>query len=315
MPNLGNRLQLRDFRLIRAISETGQLALAAERLALTQPAASRLLSSIEHSVGSRLFARHPKGMTATAVGAVMARNAQTLLNGLDQTVREMQAVGTGRAGSVRVGAVTGGAVAFVVPAIHRLKRDAAGADLHVDVAPSDALIAGLLRNDFDFVLSRVPPGTDARQFAIRRGRVEVIRFLMRAGHPLATGGRLGLADLAGFEWVIQAPHTPMRQAVEEAFVSRGIPLPAEIVNTTSLLVMIAYLTSSDAIAPISREVADLVAPAGVGGGMVAVELDEPVIINPYHLITRRNHALSPLAIRLRDLVFAGLSGGGEPLAG
>jgi len=309
MPNLGHRLQIRDFRLIRAITETGQLALAAERLAITQPAASRLLASIERNVGSRLFDRHPKGMSTTAVGDVMARNALALLNELDQTVREMRAVSAGRAGSVRVGAVTGAAVAFVVPAIHQLKRDAAGADIHVDVAPSDELIEGLLRNDFDFVLSRVPPGTDARQFAIRRGRGELIRFLVRAGHPMANGGRRKLGDLAGLEWVIQAPHTPMRQAVEEAFVANGIALPGEIVNTTSLLVMIAYLASTDAIAPVSREVADLLAPQGSSGGMVAVELEEPIIVNPYHLITRRNQVLSPLALRLHDLVFAGLTDG------
>ena len=68
MSNLAHRLQLRDLRLIEAISATGQLALAAERLSMTQPAASRLLAAIEKTIGSRIFTRHPKGMTPTAVG-------------------------------------------------------------------------------------------------------------------------------------------------------------------------------------------------------------------------------------------------------
>ena len=59
MPNLANRLQLRDFRLIQVIRETGQLALAAERLAMTQPAASRMLAGIERMVGTPVFIRHP----------------------------------------------------------------------------------------------------------------------------------------------------------------------------------------------------------------------------------------------------------------
>ncbi|MBA5776176.1 LysR family transcriptional regulator [Stappia sp. F7233] len=307
-----NRLQLKDFRLILAIRDTGQLALAAAQLAMTQPAASRMLAGIEQAIGAPVFHRHPKGMTPTPIGEIIARNAVGLLNNLDRTLGEVHAVGLGRAGSARVGAVTGSAVAFVVPAIQQLKKTAAKADIHVDVAPSDALIAGLLKGEYDFVLSRIPAGTDARQFNIRRGRVEVVRFLVRESHPLAGQKLSSLGDLAGFEWVIQAPHTPMRQAVEEAFVTRAIPLPDEIVNTTSLLVMIAYLSSSDAIGPISREVGELLGPKGIESGLVALELDEPIIVNPYHLISRKNHVMSPLAQHLRELVVATMAGeGGE----
>jgi DNA-binding transcriptional LysR family regulator len=303
MPNITNRLQLRDFRLIQAIYETGQLALAAELLAMTQPAASRMLANIERSIGTPVFARHPKGMTATPVGEILARNAGSLLNELENTFREVEAVGSGRAGTARVGAVTGAAVAFVVPAIKQLKETAIGADIHIDVAPSDALIDGLLKGEYDFVLSRIPAGIDARQFVIRRGRVEVISFMVRSGHPLAGRDGVQLDDLAGYEWIIQAPHTPLRHAVEEAFVSKKIQPPREIVNTTSLLVMIAYMANTDAIGPVVREVAGLLDTGLSGHGLVALEIDEPIIVYPYHLISRRGHLMSPLAIQLRELVF------------
>lgn len=308
MDVLANRLQLKDFRLIQAISETGQLALAAQRLAITQPAASRMLAGIEQVIGTPLFIRHPKGMTPTPVGDILTRNATALIKGVDRTLHEVHAAGLGLAGMARVGAVTGGAVAFVVPAIRKLKMSAAGADIHVDVASSDVLMDGLVRGDYDFVLSRIPTGTDARQFTIRRGRVEIINFLVRQDHPLTGRDRLTLGDLEGYEWVIQARHTPMRQAVEEAFIARHVALPGEIVNTTSLLVMLAYLASTDAIAPASREVAGLLGPRGIASAVVALHLDEPIIIGPYHLISRRHHLMSPLAVRLRELVFAALSG-------
>jgi DNA-binding transcriptional LysR family regulator len=313
MPNITRRLQLRDFRLILAIHETGQLALAAELLSMTQPAASRLLAEIERALGSPVFLRHPKGMTATAVGEIVARNARNLLNGVDQTVRDVDAVVSGRGGTARVGAVTGGAVAFVVPAIQQLKTLAAGSDIHVDVAPSDTLIAGLQRGEYDFILARVPSGQDARELSILPGRVEVIRFMVHEDHPLAERRHLRLSDLAGYEWVIQAPSTPMRQTVEEAFTGRGIPLPAEIVNTTSLVVMIAYLMSTQAIAPLSLEVADLLGPSGLDGRLVLLDIVDPVVVNPYHLIARRDQIISPLATRLHELVLAALKSGERPL--
>jgi DNA-binding transcriptional LysR family regulator len=298
------RLQLRDFRLVHAIADTGQLALAAERIAITQPAASRMLAKIERLVGSPVFTRHPKGMTPTPVGELLARNAASLLHSVEQTLQETQAVIAGRAGTVRVGAVTGAAVGFVVPAIRELKRTAAGVDLHVDVASSDALTAGLSRGDYDFVLSRIPPGSDARQYSVLPGRVEQIQFLARNGHPLAGKGPLKPGDLAGHEWVIQARHTPLRQAVEEAFIAHGVPLPNETVNTTSLLLMMAYLVSTNAIAPVAREVVELIASGNAR--FVTLDLEEPIIINPYHLIALKGRVMSPIAMRLRDLILEAL---------
>jgi DNA-binding transcriptional LysR family regulator len=301
------RLQLRDFRLVLAIHESGQLALAAEQLSITQPAASRLLAEIEQSIGSSLFRRHPKGMTATRVGEIVARNARNLLNGVDQTLRDVDAVISGRGGSARVGAVTGGAVAFVVPAIQQLKTLTAGADIYVDVAHSETLIAGLRRGEYDFVLARVPSGGDIREFTILPGREEVIRFLVRDKHPLADYAKVTLADLSGFEWVVQAAGTPMRHALEEALIASDVELPGELVNTTSLLVMIAYLASSNAVAPVSREVTDLLGAAGVSGKLVVLNLSDSVVVSPYNLITRKNQVISPLAARLRELVFRSMS--------
>jgi len=309
MLNIGNRLQLRDFRLIHAIWETGQLSLAAELLSMTQSAASRMLAGIEQSIGTPVFLRHPKGMSPTPVGEILARNAGMLLNELDKIYHEVDAIGSGRAGTVRVGAVTGGAVAFVVPAIRQLKKTATGADIHVDVAPSDVLIEGLMRGEYDFVLSRIPGGVDARQLSVQRGRTEEIHFMVRNGHPLAGRGNIPLNELAGYEWIIQAKHTPLRHAVEEAFAANKIRPPDEIVNTTSLLVMIAYLATSDAIGPVTREVADLVGSEVANRGLRALELDQPIIVNPYHLISRRGPFMSPLAGKLRDLVFDRLSEG------
>lgn len=306
MLNLTNRLQLKDLRLIRAIHKSGQLALAAEELSMTQPAASRMLANIERALGTPVFLRHPKGMDPTPVGETLARNAADLLYGLDQALLEVDAVGAGRAGTARVGAVTGSALAFVVPSVQKLKKTTTGADIHIDVAPSDALMAGLLKGDYDFILSRIPAGTDARQFAIWRGRSEDVRFLVRRDHPLAGRGQLDLRELADYEWVNQAPHTPLRQAVESAFITEGIPLPGEIVNSTSLLVMLPYLVSSNAIAPVSREVAELLETRVQAQNLVAIDVRQTIVVHPYHLISLKNQLISPLAERLRDLVLDAL---------
>lgn len=304
--DIASRLLPRHLRLILAIAEQGQLGAAARRLNMTQPAASRMLLELERIIGAPLFERHPKGMRLTAVGEILARRGGGLISGLDEAAREIDAFKAGLAGSVRIGAVTGAAVGVAVPAIQALKREVPGAEIHVDVGPSDGLIDGLLSGDFDFVLGRPPHGLDARQFEIMRGRVEKVSFQARSGHPLAGRAGLSLRDIGAYPMVVQASGTPLRRGLEEAFLAHEIPMPEDIVNTTSLVVMIAFLTSSDAIAPMSNEVSELLGQGVARARLAPLVPRETIVISPYHLISRRGRPVSPLTGRLRELVLEAL---------
>lgn len=297
-----HRLQPKHLNLIRSIAELGQLSLAAQELALTQPAASRMLGEIERYVGSSIFVRTPKGMEPTAVGSALARRAQNVLEEMREAAREVEAIQRGLTGKVRIGAVTGGAVGHVVPAIRALKAEASTVDIHVDVAPSGEMIRDLLSGQYDFVLGRIPAGIDARQFHVEGATMEEVEIVVHRTHPLVNVDRLNISDMTHFPWVMQAPGTPLRLAVENVFIEEGAPIPRNIVNTTSLLVMIAMLASSNAIAPMSREVADLLCRQTPVGDLTTLRLDTPIEVTPYHLITLSGKRLSPIAARLRDLL-------------
>jgi len=306
MQDFLTRLQLRHFRLIHAIAEYGQLSLAADRLAITQPAASRTLSEVERLVGAAVFERHPKGMTPTQIGEALIRHSGILLHGLDQAASELSAYRAGRSGSVRVGAVTGAAVGFVVPAIQALKRETHDAHVRVDVDPSVDLMTGLLNREYDFVLSRVPPGYDTQELQVLQGRVEHLEILVRSGHPLLREKGLGLAALRDYPWVLQSPGMPIREAIVQAHLSLGQTPPQDVIDSTSLLVMMAYLRTSDAISPAAREVAELVKGSD-SAGFSSLDLRSKFTMSPYHLIQLKGRKLNPIAERLLNLVQAILS--------
>ncbi|UUP18844.1 LysR family transcriptional regulator [Nitratireductor thuwali] len=304
------RLKLTHFRLIAAVAEHGQLSIAASMLGMTQPAASRMMTQIEAIVGAKLFERHAKGMELTDLGQLIARHADTLLSQVRDTMQEIDEFKLGKGGRVRVGAVTGAAVGYVMPAIQKLKAGSPHADVHIDVAPSDALIRELSAGNFDFVLGRIPRPYDPRHFTIARGRGEVVELLVRKDHPLAAVPSLSLHALSHYEWVMQTLGTPLRAAVETAFMEAAAPLPQNIINTTSLLAMIALLVTSDAIAPLSREVAELLGGNNGGLGLARLPVDTPIVVTPYHLLSLKSRALSPLAARLHALVTTELARGG-----
>lgn len=132
-----------QLRLLTAIARHGQLQLAAAEVSLTQPAASRMLAEIERGLGAPVFLRQPKGMEPTEIGQIVLRRAQAMLREMRSMAAEVQALREGFGGAVRVGAVTGPAVGYLVPAIRQIKRDAPGAEITVDVAPSRDLLRHL----------------------------------------------------------------------------------------------------------------------------------------------------------------------------
>lgn len=297
---LAARLQVKHLRLIAAIAEHGQLSVAASVLSLTQPAASRALAEIEALAGARLFDRRAKGMAPTAVGAGLARRARAILDEIADAAEEVEQLRLGLGGVVRVGAVTGAAVACVVPTLRRLRALAPELELHVEVAGSAALVAGLTEARFDMVLGRLPQGLAAADFAMTPARGERVALLVSERHPAAGGRAAPLSALAGCEWVMQGPGAPVRRAVEDAFAAEGLPPPGRVTNTASLLVTLAMLREADVVAPVSAEVATLLTDRP--GALTALRPRAPIEVAPYALITLRARRLSPAAARCRDML-------------
>lgn len=294
-------LKLSHLRLVAAIAQHGQIQLAAQALTLTQPAASRTLAEIEKMVGGQLFERHPRGMTATPLGAVLVRRAHTMLMEMQDLSHELHQQREGLSGLVQAGAVTGPAVGCLVPAVRALKAASPHVELRIDVGPSIQLMRGLEEGDYDFIIGRLLPDSDAEAFQIFPGKIERVRCLVRKDHPLAGRRHVPLAALTRHPWIIQERGTPIRQAVEAAFIGKGLTVPADVVATSSLVLMMALLTDSDMIAPMSVEVARMI-EANSSGDLAPLDLDIPIEVAPYHIITRRDRRLSPAAHRFYRLV-------------
>ena len=103
--------------------------------------------------------------------------------------------------------------------------------------------------------------------------------------------------------MIQGPGAPIRRAVEQAFLAQGATPPARVINTTSLLMVMALLRGPHIVTAVSQEVALLLTQAN--NHLVMLNLASPMQVAPYALITLRDRRLSPAATRCRELL-AGL---------
>lgn len=291
---IARRLKPAHLRLILRIAETGKLQAAADEVAMSQPAASRMLSEIETLAGAPFFHRHPKGMIPTAVGQTVQRHARQILQGFDKLEADIEKVKVGRAGTVRVGSVTGPAVGLVVPMIRSVRQIAPEVEFTVEVGPSMTLMRGLEEGNLDFIIARPPPDYNSRNYGIYPARNEEVSLLVCRDHPMAGPGQVRLKELAGYEWVIQEPGTPIRAAVEGAFHTHGVTMPDQVTNSSSLLVALALLERSTAIASHTHEVVELLTGSALDMNVTKLNLLEDILVPPYFVIVREDQQLSPI---------------------
>lgn len=296
-------LKLNHLRMIVTIEDHGQISAAAESMNMSQPAASRMLSEMESIVKSPLYERVARGVVLTPFGLALAKRARKILLELREAGRELGALRTGKGGSVFLGAVTAPAISLVVPAIQRVTRTYPGIEINIEVENSNVLARELLAARHDFIISRIPDDLDPRLFTAHEIGVEKACLVVRNGHPLLEKGVAGLHDLAGYDWVFQPPGTLLRRKVEDIFLAAGVPLPENVVNTSSLLLTLAVVCKTDAIAPIALDMAQFICgQTSQAGESSILPIDFDIDVRPYSLITARERAMPPSARLLHDMI-------------
>lgn len=301
MSNL-SRLRPQHLRLLVAIAQTGKLQQAADILAMSQPAASRALAEIEADLGAAVFERLPRGMRPTELGEKVLQRAAVILAEYDALDMDARMARTGQSGKVRIGAVTGPVVGYVMPAIRHLRQTAPNIEATIHVAPSVDLIRGLENGAFDMIIARLPVGHDVRYLDVVPARNERVALLVHGTHPRAGAPVSGLAQLLAYDWVMQERGAPIRKAVENAFFNARQPLPDKVTNSSSLLVALDMITAGPAIAPVAAEVAALLTGPGTAARLTVLETPDPIMVEPYFVILHKHHARTEAVMRVYQRV-------------
>ena len=72
---IGRRLKPRDLHVFVAVAESGNMAKAAEQLAISRPVVSKTIGDLEHTLGVRLLDRTPKGVEPTLYGRALLKRS------------------------------------------------------------------------------------------------------------------------------------------------------------------------------------------------------------------------------------------------
>ncbi len=295
------QLKPSQLRLMAALSEAEGLGRSADRIGISQPAASRLLAEMEDLLGLRLHERQGRGLRLTQAGEALARRAARIQIELTDAAREVAEAATGKAGTIRVGAVTGPALSMVMPAILDLQETYPAVHVEVTVATSVLLCDQLRDGSLDFVLAR--PGATDTMLDARVIGDEPLSVAVRRGHPLLLRPRIRVGDLLGYDWILGPDDTLLTQSVMARLAELRLPLPRRRISTSSFLFTLALLNQTDAIAPLAKPVVESFS-GNPSMPFVAVPINLGFTVTPFSLVTRIGSKLTPSAQRLADAILA-----------
>ena len=128
---IGRRMKLHDLHVLMAVVQAGSMSKAAQLLNTTQPAISRSIADLEHTIGVRLLDRGRHGVEPTEYGRALLDGGVAMFDDLRQAVKNIEFLADPTVGEIRIGAHDP-IIVGVLPAIFdRLHRKYPGISIHV----------------------------------------------------------------------------------------------------------------------------------------------------------------------------------------
>src|ERR1700758_4051271 len=112
-------IALRQVRAVIAVCEEGSFTRAAERENATQSGISQHVAAVERTLGVKLFARSPSGVTPTPAGQRYYRRCVEAGGQLDSAGEEVRAFGSRVSGDLRIGMIPTLTRAAIAPALEK----------------------------------------------------------------------------------------------------------------------------------------------------------------------------------------------------
>lgn len=288
----GQRVKLQHLRVVLAVAKNASLLDAARNVGLTQPAVTKIIHEVETELGVQLFVRTSRGTHCTPFGRILAEHAQQVFTQLNTAAVEIHDAREGLSGRVVVGTLIAGAAAILPRAMARLNRERPGVRVTVIEGTYDILTPLLRQGALDFIVGRLPGHQFRAGLVVEPMCGETIAFVVRDGHPALGRGRLDLADLCAWPWILPLPDTTMRSIIESAFHARNLELPHAPCESVSVVFNRRMLIDTDFVCAFPLGV---IQPDLTAGLLRRLTLKHELSFGPVGVSRRRTGSLSRAA--------------------
>jgi DNA-binding transcriptional LysR family regulator len=233
-------METRHLKYFIAVAEERHFGRAAVRLHMAQPPLSQQIRQLEDQLGTQLLVRTTRKVDLTPAGQLLLDRGRQLLHELEALESDVQQVGAGATGVLRVG-FTGTATYRLMPAVVQAARRALPG-LRITVQGemlTPQMEAALEEGRLDVAVLRPPVGSG--EIALKLLEQDQLVAALPADSLLAGKGPLDLADLSSHDFIGYPGSSAVSSIVIDACRKAGFQprLVQEARETSTLLSLVA----------------------------------------------------------------------------
>ena len=254
-----NRIDLRRadlnllvvFQVLHAERHVGR---AAQRLAVTQSAASHALRRLRELFGDPLFVRHPKGVEPTARALELAPAIADILN-RSQSLLASAPFDSNIPNTFSIATIDLTVPTIIVPLMEHLRRVAPAIDLRIVPLVREQVVAAFDRQEIDMALLNFPdPPARITRIPVLRDRYVGIA---RRGHPGLKGKRITAAAYAGLPHLLFSPRGDATGFIDEPLAQISGRRRRVAMTIPHVLAVPSIISRTDLVTVIAERIARL----------------------------------------------------------
>ncbi len=206
------RFTLRQLQVFVAIGQAGNVTHAADRIAMSQSAASTALGELERQFGRPLFDRVGKRLHLNELGQSIMPKALEMLD----RAAELESVlaGGGGLGTLRLGASLTVGNYLCPTLIDRYLLAHPGAEVKLEIGNTSHIAAAVAGFDLDLALIEGETGNP--NLEVTDWLDDELVVFCGPDHPLAKAGSAGIERLLDEPWIVREPGSGTRQTLDRA---------------------------------------------------------------------------------------------------
>jgi DNA-binding transcriptional LysR family regulator len=206
------RYSLRQLEVFAAVGQYGTVSEAADRLSMSQSAASTSLSELERQFDCRLFDRNGKRLRLNETGRLLLPKARELLDRASE-VEAILAGGT-MFGSLRVGATLTIGNYLGTLLVGEFMRRYPGSRVTLDVNNTTRIAERV--KDFKLDLGLIEGECDDPELQMTDWVADELAVFCGPDHPLAKRRRMNMNHVLEEWWIVREPGSGTRQTLDRA---------------------------------------------------------------------------------------------------
>ncbi len=212
-------LNLNQLRAFFYASKYRSISIAAEKLFISQPAASMKIKALEDQYGVLLFVRKKGGLELTEAGRKLFGIADRIFELVEEATTFLDRDRAAPAGVLRIGSTKTLVRYLLTEYISKFRESKPRVQIQIDEGSSERMISSVLEGRNDFAIVGRLPYPDMLK-VIPFSQDEVV-LLVAPGHRLAGLGKVSIQELSAENLILREKGSGTRQVVEEAFQKAG----------------------------------------------------------------------------------------------